>query len=499
MNVPARKKPVVFLAGAPYSEDHGEVQGFNEKIMSGSSLMIERLGKNAKFVVLESWRPQAELLKRIRKEKPDHVALTVYDEELELAKKFIDGVRKVSPKTKIDVGGPTPTNNALFCAYYLNADSVFAGNAVKPYDEYLRITNSGLPVSKIAKKLEGIRSGVFRLGENREKLVSSQPTNPAWLTQAEIDSEMNIDSLVKTIDNDRLHLFTSFGCPSRKQGCRCIFCSMHLKAAVAMSGRRIAEELKKAVSAAGKEKIRVTFDDDDFLVDRNRTLEFLKYFRKFGLHKKVGFGFMTNPASLLLNGEIDYELINELEKSNWRRVQFGTESFSEVERDRFGKPSISNEKLEELIRVLDEKAIIQGHFNILSNPLTTLYSLRENLENAKRIIDKYKTVRVGISYPGIFAVEGSFFGNRVATVAIRDPKRFEELYFAKAPYGWVTHLKPGLLLNREFGKFYEYDRQKVSELPRKQIKSLKLDHNLRMKLLLKHLEEFAPKIRGAAT
>ncbi|MFH0973269.1 MAG: cobalamin-dependent protein [Candidatus Micrarchaeota archaeon] len=487
------------MAGAPYSEDHGEVQGFNEKIMSGSSLMIERLGKNAKFVVLESWRPQAELLKRIRKEKPDHVAVTVYDEELELAKKFIEGIRKASPQTKIDVGGPMPTNNALFCAYYLNADSVFAGNAVKPYDEYLRITNSGLPVSKIVKKLAGIRSGVFRLGENREKLVGNRPTKPAWLTQAEVDSEMKTDSLVKAMDEDVLHIFTSFGCPSRKQGCRCVFCSMHFKAAVAMSGKRIVEELKKVVLASGKGKIRVVFDDDDFLVDRNRTLEFLKDFRKFGLHKKVRFSFMTNPASLLLNGEIDYELINELEKANWGHVQFGTESFSEIERDRLGKPSITNEKLEELIRILDERAIGQGHFNIISNPRTTLDSLRDNLENANRIIDKYKTVRIGIPYPGLFAVEGSLFGNRIAADAIKDPKYLEAFYFAKTPYGFVTHLKPALYLNKEFGKFYEYHTQKVSELPKKQIQQLKLHHNLRMKLLLKHLEEFAPKIQGAAT
>ncbi|MEM2984223.1 MAG: radical SAM protein [Candidatus Jordarchaeaceae archaeon] len=176
-------------------------------------------------------------------------------------------------------------------------------------------------------------------------------------------------------------LLTSFGCPFA-----CPFCHLGLvNAGVRMiSAQQLIEWLKGYNAIGGK---IVMIADDNFLLNRNRIMEFIGLLRKEGLDNKFNFRLeQTSIDTLIRNGMVDLELIRALKSIGVSYIGFGTDGLTDqalsyLKVNQLGKQRYTINDVIKLVETLETEKIKSDHFVILSNPKTTMEDLVESVLN----------------------------------------------------------------------------------------------------------------------
>lgn len=425
-------KPVVLAIGSPLtvsSEPRSTTRRPAYELDSQSTLVLQRLVKNADVFTLnvktkERQKRFLKFLEDPENEKPQGIAVTVYDQNLEETRDFVNEVLRRCPRIGIYLGGPSlntrPNDEypaAEFMLHYFKADAVFVGSGVRHFDEYLRIVNdSNMTLEEKKLALSKFKTAAFRLGG---EVIKPEKFERSELTQEEVDTPINWEEMIGSIDEKGiLHLNSSTGCDYG-----CFFCSIGAKFR-GMNGKTLAREIQRGLDYFNKEGIRVTkiqFSDDDFLQDKKRFLEYAQEFERLGLQKRLVVQLIqSNPASFLKRvrtaganyNALDGELLAAMKRIKINGVYLGTDNFSFAERENLGKPKISDEQLETVIAALNRRRIVQIHFLIALSHKTTLDSFTENLTGTLRLLARYsKTMHVDELNP-LIAQHGSAIGRR---------------------------------------------------------------------------------------
>lgn len=185
-------------------------------------------------------------------------------------------------------------------------------------------------------------------------------------------------------------VFTSRGCPFN-----CTFCCGHNvfgRSSRLRSAENVFDEIRYLVNTYGAKKI--TFQDDEILLSRERVLKLCD------LIKKDGLKFKMSIRSRITS--IDEELLNRLREAGLTRISFGIESWNDDTLNKVKKRYMVKD-IEKSIEILDRTRFPLVHLTTLIGfPWETKEHLRENLRVLSKIprsIRYFLTVGIPVPYP----------------------------------------------------------------------------------------------------
>jgi hypothetical protein len=241
-------------------------------------------------------------------------------------------------------------------------------------------------------------------------LVMTTPQGPR-LSVTELEAEeLNYLLVTGLIRQDKvLQLATSRGCPNN-----CVFCSkIHGSTWRGWSASKILRELARIRECSEKGELPsievIAFEDDDFLVDRARTLELSRGIVEGNF--TYDYIIQSNPDTLFLDDRPDSELLDALKAMRTKIIYLGTDSLQTDELRRLGKPIVDVEKIRALSRELHARDLMTSHYLILANLETTADDFLENIFTASQFkLSFNQSFYVNLS---LIPVVGSRFFRRV--------------------------------------------------------------------------------------
>jgi hypothetical protein len=386
-------KPKVLLFHPPDSS-------FFRKYDSSLSLnSVENvLRKNSNPIVFGSFKHRknaSDCFKEINSH-PDakFIGVSVSSYDAHNAKKFIFDLKKKHPDKLIIVGGSAALIDGVTLGRYLNADVVFAAEAENSLnkknifnllEKFFKGKINKAELSEL-KKVPGLL--IF---DNERKIVLKGKFNKDGSVPRPSVSEMSSAGIPHSKNSKNVFLVTQRGCPHN-----CRMCSIALgKALRAYPNKQIIsvlENLKKDKSIQ-----QVIFFDSDFLANRERLMGtntqkgLFELMREKGLHKRFNFVFEANPVNFIKNGTLDLNLIFELKKTNFKRINLGVESLLLNRRKRLNKPFISQKNLFELLLELNKFSRVEIN-SILSDAKINIDEALKEIERRIYLIKKTNNV-----------------------------------------------------------------------------------------------------------
>lgn len=244
------------------------------------------------------------------KESPDLAGFSVLTFNLLNCIEAAKLIRKISPATKICFGGWHAT---LYPEETLRLDCVdyiVTGEGERTFSELAEYCRKKEFSQKDLSSIKGIGYkmplGEIKINSSRDviKDLDSLPF-PAY----DLIAMEKYSNLLACTQNS-INIMTSRGCPHG-----CIFCDLRRTPYRFRSPRNILEEIKLW---AGRGVTEFFIQDDNFVINRNRTIEFCQLLISSGVRIKYK-----------ISARVDYiddELLAYLRKSGCYRIYFGVES-----------------------------------------------------------------------------------------------------------------------------------------------------------------------------
>jgi len=330
-------------------------------------------------------------LEKILKDNPDinFIGISLCEDFFEKAQKLIEFLRKRTDAF-IGVGGVMPTLTPEHVFVHLPGINFLVRGAGEFIFPALVKILAGKNINSRLDKKEKDKLCKLQGFAFRNKYYS------VWSSLGEINklrdydrSVLDFSFLNKDDLTEGLNLFTSRGCFNN-----CFFCTTpgkgeYIAKSFANLKKILKDYHKRLKTIFGNEipayAFNLSFNDDDFLADSKRVLDFFSYlgnspfrinFFQTGINSffKMKNGRYTNEINRkLLNGFSP--LIFSSDKSS---VYIGTENFCDSELARLGK-GYDFSRVEKVVDALAKKQIYQVHHFIASNQLTTPQDLLDNL------------------------------------------------------------------------------------------------------------------------
>jgi len=325
------------------------------------------------------------------------ICLTLVEGYFEKFQQLLSLIRQHS-KAFIVVGGLMPTLSAEQVFYNLpEIDILVRGEGEDVLPVVLTLlkdskynSNIGTDILKELKAVDGL---IFR---NNGQVYKGNLGKINFNKDFKLQS-LNFDLFESNDFIDGLKLYSSRGCLNY-----CNFCTSFLHHNYyAFSFEDLLATLdnyaNKLVSWFGdlknvpKNYFRISFYDDDFLVDRKRAMNFFDFIRSHP-YFYIGF-FQTGIKSFYLyddrqaTDELDFNLLNSLSQDIFKRekiaaddhfIYIGTENFSDKELAYLNK-GYTFKKIAQVAEELSKRNIYQAHHFIFSNIYTTFDDIFENL------------------------------------------------------------------------------------------------------------------------
>jgi hypothetical protein len=144
--------------------------------------------------------------------------------------------------------------------------------------------------------------------------------------QARINPDRMRNSNLVTVNYSKrtVGTYTERGCPQA-----CIFCTVPRKGKpITLSDEQIISGLEELAKTPAIKF--VSFMDDQFFSNRERSMRLLNKIIERGLHKRFRFIALATIDSFLKNGKVDMELITKLQKARFLKLNIGTESLNDA-------------------------------------------------------------------------------------------------------------------------------------------------------------------------
>ncbi|HPQ39388.1 MAG TPA: radical SAM protein [bacterium] len=184
-------------------------------------------------------------------------------------------------------------------------------------------------------------------------------------------------------------ILTSRGCPFQ-----CIFCSARFISGYKYryhSPERVLEEVDLLVNKYNARQIAVL--DDNFVVDRQRTVDICEGLLRRGIHKKVVW---TTAARA---DQVDYELMKLMKEAGFQLISFGVETGS----PRLLKMIKKGETMDQIARAVEDahraRLKVRGTL-ILGLPGETREESRATIDWAKKLRLDFAKFSLATPYPG---------------------------------------------------------------------------------------------------
>lgn len=304
----------------------------------------------------------------VKEFKPDILGMTVLTDLLYSAKKIAEGVKSISPKTRIALGGPHINIYPHETISFPEVDFCLQHFAEYSLNALLRAieNNSGYnDVPGLFYKKNGI---IYKSNRDVDKKID--------LDALKIPDRRLLDysKYFVVIDkNERITTaLSSRGCPYQ-----CTFCDVFQKEYLYRSPENLIEEVRDIVKLG----IRfVHFFDDNFNLLKDRVVRFCELLLKENI--KIRWAFRGRVVS------IDDKMAKLLYKAGCRRVQLGIESAGQ-ETINIIKKNINLEEAKEVVRIYKKNKISTlGYF------MVGFY--HENYEDCVESLNK--AMRFGFDY-----------------------------------------------------------------------------------------------------
>jgi len=225
-------------------------------------------------------------------------------------------------------------------------------------------------------------------------------------------------------------VMSSRGCPYD-----CIFCSNRIttkKGYRFRSTEKVIEDLVLLNEKYGRTK--VTFFDDNFLVNKDRIFKLTSEIKKRGLHKKISFAFQGRGDNAT------EELLKELHGAGFTNVFFGIETAS----NRLLKLIKKGETIEEIVKAVKMAKKIGFHVSatfIYALPTETHQDRMDSLELSKKLDIDMVRYNNATPYPGTELYDIALKEKRLNVQGLYDNfisvSTFIENPFQKLPFTYV--------------------------------------------------------------
>lgn len=259
----------------------------------------------------------------------------------------------------------TIKNEKLLCEDCI--DVIIRGEGEKAIVELIKDIDAN---GKFTKKIEGCTYGNL----NGEKIISN---HIIYLEDLNKNVFPNRDDCFKystmTIKGDKHYVIpisSSRGCPYA-----CAFCSVSMLSTKwrARSVENVLEEVKQILQK--NKKIVITFIDDNFFVDVERSLKIME-----GLYKlNVPFLFATRANQLILAKDN----ISLIKKYGCLSIEVGIENGSNAILKRYNKKTTVEQNIE-AVKLLNENKINMSVDFIAFDDETSIEELKENIDFIKK-------------------------------------------------------------------------------------------------------------------
>jgi len=380
------------------------------RLSIGQQAIASNLGDHISVMMRDaSQMTREELRDLLSSWQPHHVGVTLYEHLLAETKELLAFIKECSPSILTSIGGPMATLSPKVSLAHCRPDFLFMGEAEKTFGEMLSIVGTDPHFRSSSSAIAALWEveGLCLL-DSRGGLIAN--TKKPRFSSSELDElPLRLELAAQMIGESTYHLNSSRGCPYQ-----CIFCSkVHGSRYRSWSADRTVKTVAEIASLSESGRLphieKIIFHDDDFFIDRKRTLSILKSLA--GARHQFTYMFQSNIASFFRGGEIDTEVLDALSALKVGNIRLGTESLNHDELVRLHKPCTDVRQIMELTEELHRRGIQSVHYLILSNPWTTAKDLLESMFNATEMM-----LRFGCLFtinPYIAPVYGSPFYDRL--------------------------------------------------------------------------------------
>lgn len=294
----------------------------------------------------------------IKKEQPDLIGISVYNETSMITWDFINQIKKQLPGVKICLGGYFPT-------YYYDEimkswkgiDYIIRGEGEIPFLQLINTLGT-------EHNIDNINGLVFR----RDGVVIENTYNKDLLPLEDVPPparDLLYNNKIKTAS-----IFTSRGCTRN-----CSFCLSHdfWKKWRGREPKLVAEEINEIVEKTNIRRFIIqdnSFEDPGF--DKKRMKEIAYYIKQ--IPKKLTFYTMMRAEAYKV---LDTEIIEDLKEAGWASVLLGIEAGNEEDLKLFNKTATLDDNNKSI--TFFKKNGIRPYIGFINfNPYSTLKRLELN-------------------------------------------------------------------------------------------------------------------------
>ncbi|MBN2203315.1 MAG: radical SAM protein [Candidatus Aenigmarchaeota archaeon] len=321
--------------------------------------------------------------RKIKETKPDIIGFSIFTPIASSGFRSIKIAKKLSPKSKIIVGGVHACVDTDKVIRNKDVDIVVLGEGERTF---LEIVNT-IEKNKSLKNIKGI---VFK---QSGKIIKNKPSERIenldslpFPDRAFVDIEKYLKSSLE------MTMITARGCPFN-----CVYCQPTQRKVFGNTIRRrspenVIKEMKWLISKhaeLGNKKYRFYFVDDTFTYDKKWLKHFCKHVKRLDIEWSI-----STRVDM-----IDSETIKVLKKSGCISINFGVESGSQRILNDVMKKGITVDQIRKAFYLCHKYRMIANAFIMIGSPTET----KEDLDDTINLISQIHpdSIQVSITTPMI--------------------------------------------------------------------------------------------------
>lgn len=382
----------------------------------------------------------------LRENKFDIIGIQLFTFHINAVKEYIRVIKKVSPESKIILGGPHPScdpNNIFY--YFPDIDFAFRGEAEIGLAKLMNLINADENIKE--DDLKEIPGLIWRNKENKTAVNNQIFTEdldalgyPSWdLLKPDTYPLAPHGAFFKNYPI--APIIITRGCPFN-----CTFCAGRL-----VSGRKIRrrsvgsviQEIKELYHKYGIREIHI--EDDNFTFYRDLVMEFCDELKKNNLNIS-----WVCPNGVRLD-TLDKELLLKMKGTGLYSLSVGVESGSDRVLAHMQK-SLNTEKIKEKVALIRETGLEVIGFFVIGYPTESRKDILDTIKFAKKLDLKRANFTIFKPFPGTPMTDKLIADNELPEIQ----ENWEKYILADAVYapnGFTTkELKN--LRRRAFLSFY---------------------------------------------
>jgi len=345
------------------------------------------------MVLTPASRTEEFLEAAISEQRPQLFCLTAVSSQYPAMREAAAAIKRIDPSIFTVLGGVHAS---------LNPEEVISNHAI----DALCIGEGDHAVKELARQLAAGRrpSGINNLWLKDGDGSEIERNEPAPFIK-DLDSLPTIERRIwrrwiADCDGPQ-YVVVGRGCPNN-----CTYCTNHALRRMApgryirfRSPGRIIDEIEEIVSEFGGVK-EIYLEADTLAIDMDYTFDLLSSLAEFNdsLAEPIEFG--TNLAPMK-NVVTNKELLDTLQRANFRYINIGLESGSErLRRDVLKRPHYSNEAIIEFCREVRERSIDVHLYMMIGLPTETPGEWRKTIEVARCCRPTDARLSIFYPYPG---------------------------------------------------------------------------------------------------